>query len=243
MSTRTAKSTRPRSIVRTANHSGGIAGLIDHTLLKADATEKQIRQLCREAVRHGFASVCVNPVWVSLAARLVRRTTVRVCTVVSFPLGAATFDAKGYETVAALSDGAAEIDMVINIGALKAGDDETVLAEISLVAEICRRSQALSKVIIECALLTQAEKVRACRLAARAGADFVKTSTGFASGGATVEDVALMSRTVRKWKLGVKAAGGIRTLADARRMVAAGATRIGTSAGVQIVQEEQSLGG
>lgn len=133
--------------------------------------------------------------------------------------------------------------MVINIGALKAGDDETVLAEISLVAEICRRSQALSKVIIECALLTQAEKVRACRLAARAGADFVKTSTGFASGGATVEDVALMSRTVRKWKLGVKAAGGIRTLADARRMVAAGATRIGTSAGVQIVQEEQSLGG
>jgi len=243
MPTRTAKSTRRRSLARPADPAGGIAGLIDHTLLKPDATEKQIRQLCREAMQYEFASVCVNPAWVTLAARLLRRSTVKVCTVVGFPLGANVLDAKAYETVAALSDGAAEIDMVINIGALKAGDDETVRSEISLVADFCRRGQALCKVIIECALLTDAEKVRACRLAARAKAHFVKTSTGFASGGATVEDVALLSRTVRKWKLGVKAAGGIRTLADARRMIAAGATRIGTSGGVQIVKEERSMGG
>lgn len=239
----TAARTQParrRSAVKAPAPSRPIAHFIDHTLLKPDATEKQIRQLCREAVKHGFASVCVNPVWVLLAARLLKRSTVKVCAVVGFPLGATTSDTKGYETVAAVSDGAREIDMVINIGALKAGDDDTVQADIEFVVALCRKARAVCKAIIECALLADAEKVRACLLAARAGADFVKTSTGFASGGATVEDVALMSRTVRKWKLGVKAAGGIRTLADARRMIAAGATRIGTSAGVRIVEEAQA---
>jgi deoxyribose-phosphate aldolase len=216
----------------------GVAGMIDHTLLKPDATQKDIEQLCREAGEHSFASVCVNPTWVALCVRRLAGTSVKVCSVVGFPLGATTPDAKHYETRRALFDGAGEIDMVINIGALKSGDFRVVERDIEAVTMPCRETGALSKVIIEAALLTDQEKVTACTLAKAAGADYVKTSTGFGPGGATAADVALMRRVVGE-TMGIKAAGGIRDLDSLRAMVAAGATRIGASAGVRIVQESR----
>jgi deoxyribose-phosphate aldolase len=214
----------------------GVASMIDHTLLKPDATRKEIEDLCREAAQFGFASVCVNPAWVATAASLLRSSAVKVCSVVGFPLGATTADVKGYETRRAIFDGAREIDMVINIGALKSGDLRTVERDIEAVTSSCRECGVLSKVIIEAALLTDEEKIAACTLSKAAGADYVKTSTGFASGGATAADVALMRRVVGA-EMGVKAAGGVRDLEGLKAMVAAGATRVGASAGVKIVQQ------
>jgi deoxyribose-phosphate aldolase len=217
---------------------GAIAGLIDHTLLKPDATATEIATLCQEAAQHRFATVCVNPAWVATAARALRGTGVGVSSVVGFPLGATTPDVKAYETRRAIVDGATEIDMVINVGALKSGDLRLVEQDIEGVAAACRACGATSKVIIEAALLTDDEKVSACTLAKAAGADFVKTSTGFGPGGATVADVALMRRVVGA-DMGVKAAGGVRDLEQMQAMVAAGATRVGASAGVRIVRESQ----
>ena len=222
--------------------AGGVAAMIDHTLLKPDATRQEIEALCREASEYGFASVCVNPTWVALCARLLggegHKAATVVCSVVGFPLGATTPDTKHYETRRAIFDGAREIDMVINVGALKSGDVRVVERDIEAVTAPCRESGAISKVIIEAALLSDDEKVTACTLAKAAGADFVKTSTGFGPGGATVADVALMRRVVGEG-MGVKAAGGVRDLEGLKAMVAAGATRIGASAGVRIVQESQ----
>jgi deoxyribose-phosphate aldolase len=222
--------------------SGGVAGtvaeMIDHTLLKPDATRTDVEALCREAAEYKFASVCVNPTWVSTCAQLLKDTSVVVCSVVGFPLGAATPDTKHYETRRAIFDGAREIDMVINVGALKSGDLRLVERDIEAVTTPCREFGALSKVIIEAALLTDDEKVTACTLAKAATADFVKTSTGFGPGGATAGDVALMRRVVGR-EMGVKAAGGVRDLEGLKAMVAAGATRIGASAGVRIVQESK----
>jgi deoxyribose-phosphate aldolase len=212
-----------------------IAALIDHTLLKPDATRKDIENLCREAWEFRFATVCVNPAWVALAAAQLAASRVRVCAVAGFPLGAVTPDAKSYEARRAIFDGAREVDMVINIGALKSGELELVQRDIEAVAGLCRECDVVSKVIIEAALLTVEEKVTVCALVKAAGADYVKTSTGFASGGATVADVRLMRRVVGP-EMGIKAAGGIRTLEELKAMVAAGATRIGTSAGVRIIQ-------
>jgi deoxyribose-phosphate aldolase len=214
----------------------GVAAMIDHTLLKPDATRANIEELCREAAQFKFATVCVNPTWVALAARLLAGSGVGVCSVVGFPLGATTADVKGYETQRAIFDGAREIDMVINIGALKSGDLRTVERDIEAVTVPCRSCGALSKVIIEAALLTDDEKITACTLAKAAGADYVKTSTGFASGGATAADVALMRRVVGA-DMGVKAAGGVRDLEGMKAMIAAGASRVGASAGVKIVQQ------
>jgi deoxyribose-phosphate aldolase len=216
--------------------AGGIAGMIDHTLLKPDATRPEIETLCREAAQYGFVSVCVNPTWVALCARLLRDSPVKVCSVVGFPLGATTTDTKHFETRRAIFDGACEIDMVINIGALKSGDLHTVERDMEAVTGPCREMRAVSKAIIEAAFLTDDEKITACTLAKAAGADFVKTSTGFGPGGATAHDVALMRRVVGA-EMGVKAAGGVRDLEALKAMVAAGATRIGASAGVRIVQE------
>ncbi|HXH06433.1 MAG TPA: deoxyribose-phosphate aldolase, partial [Vicinamibacterales bacterium] len=213
-----------------------IAGLIDHTLLRPDATRNDIETLCREAAQYRFATVCVNPTWVALAASRLRGTGVGVTAVVGFPLGATTPDVKHYETRRAIFDGATEIDMVINIGALKSGDLRLVARDIEAVVGPCHDCRALAKVIIEAALLTDEEKVTACTLARAAGADFVKTSTGFGPGGATPHDVALMRRVVGA-EMGVKAAGGVRDYETARALVAAGATRIGASAGVRIVRE------
>ncbi|AGT32838.1 deoxyribose-phosphate aldolase [Geobacillus genomosp. 3] len=210
-----------------------IAKMIDHTLLKPEATEEQIIQLCQEAKQYGFASVCVNPAWVKTAAQELSGTDVRVCTVIGFPLGATTPETKAFETNNAIENGAREVDMVINIGALKSGADELVERDIRAVVEAAD-GKALVKVIIETALLTDDEKVRACQLAVKAGADYVKTSTGFSGGGATVEDVVLMRRTVGD-KVGVKASGGVRDRKTAETMMEAGATRIGTSSGVAIV--------
>ena len=215
--------------------AGTLAGLIDHTLLKPDASEAEIETLCREAAEHRFASVCVNPTWVATCASLLRPSGVTVCSVVGFPLGATTADVKHYETRRAIFDGAREIDMVLNVGARKSGNLRVVERDIEAVTGPCRESGALSKVIIEAALLTDDEKVTACTLAKAAAADFVKTSTGFGPGGATAADVALMRRVVGD-EMGVKAAGGVRDLDGVRAMVAAGATRIGASAGVRIVQ-------
>jgi deoxyribose-phosphate aldolase len=214
-----------------------LAGMIDHTLLKPEATHDQVAQLCYEARKHGFATVCVNPTHVPLAAQLLRGSPVGVCTVVGFPLGATPPDVKAYEAQLSLDQGATEIDMVINIGALKSKDYEMVARDIRAVVRVCHAHTppALVKVIIEAALLTDEEKIAACLLAKESGADYVKTSTGFASGGATVADVALMRRTVGP-AMGVKAAGGVRTRDEANAMVAAGATRLGASAGVKIVQ-------
>ena len=216
--------------------AGGVAGMIDHTLLNPDATRQEIETLCREAAQYGFASVCVNPTWVALCARLLRDNPVKVCSVVGFPLGATTTDTKHFETRRAIFDGACEIDMVINIGALKSGDLHAVERDMEAVTGPCREMRAVSKVIIEAAFLTDDEKITACTLAKAAGADFVKTSTGFGPGGATAHDVALMRRVVGA-EMGVKAAGGVRDLEALKAMVAAGATRIGASAGVRIVQE------
>jgi deoxyribose-phosphate aldolase len=214
----------------------GVASMIDHTLLKADATRQEIENLCREAAQFRFATVCVNPAWVATAARALAGSGVGVCSVVGFPLGATTADVKAYETRRAIFDGAREIDMVINVGALKSGDLRVVEHDIEAVAATCRECGALSKVIIEAALLTDDEKVTACTLAKAAGADYVKTSTGFGPGGATAADVALMRRVVGA-DMGVKAAGGVRDLEGLKAMVAAGATRVGASAGVKIVQQ------
>lgn len=212
------------------------ASLIDHTLLKPDASEADIRKLCEEAAQFGFASVCVNPAWVRRAAGYLKGSGVPVCTVIGFPLGATLSDVKAYETRRAIFDGAREVDMVINIGALKSGDDCGVEEDIRAVASAAHENGVLCKVIIETALLTDEEKVRACLAAKNAGADFVKTSTGFSKGGATVHDVALMRRTVGN-ALGVKASGGVKGIEDAKAMVEAGATRIGASVGVKIAQE------
>jgi len=211
-----------------------IAGYIDHTLLKPEATEQQIRQLCAEAAEFGFASVCVNPTWVPLAAHLLAGAKPMVATVIGFPLGATLPEVKAYETQRALEAGAAEFDMVINIGALKSKHFRLVEQDIAGVVAAAQGRTV--KVIIETALLTEEEKVEACVIAKAAGADFVKTSTGFASKGATAEDVALMRRVVGS-DMGVKASGGIRSAQDARAMIEAGATRIGASAGVKIVKE------
>ena len=216
-----------------------IAKLIDHTLLKAEATYADIDKLCEEAKKFGFASVCVNPLHVKRAADNLRGAAPLVCTVIGFPLGATPREIKVLETRKALRDGAREIDMVIAIGALKSGDHAYVFDDIRAVAEAAHEGRAILKVIIETALLTDEEKVAACVLAKRARADFVKTSTGFAKGGATAHDVALMARAV-EYKLGVKASGGVGSAADAQKMVAAGATRIGASVGVKIVQEART---
>ena len=210
---------------------------IDHTLLKPDATVDQITKLCREAREYKFASVCVNSCWVRLCAALLRGSGVAVCTVVGFPLGAMIPEAKAYEAEAAIENGATEIDMVINIGALKSKDYRMVAKDLHAVCEVVHEHGALLKVIIEACLLTREEKIIACLLAKNAGADYVKTSTGFSTGGATVEDVELMRKVVGE-ELGVKAAGGIRDKATAEAMLDAGADRLGASAGVQICSEE-----
>jgi deoxyribose-phosphate aldolase len=220
----------------TGGAPAGVSSMIDHTLLKPDATRQDIEALCREAAQFKFATVCVNPTWVALCAKLLSGSGVGVCSVVGFPLGATTADVKGYETQRAIFDGAREIDMVINVGALKSGDLGVVERDIESVTGPCRSCGALSKVIIEAALLTDDEKVTACTLAKAAGADYVKTSTGFGPGGATAADVALMRRVVGA-EMGVKAAGGVRDLEGVKAMIAAGATRVGASAGVKIVQQ------
>ena len=210
-----------------------LAKVIDHTLLKPTATRADIEKLCREALEHGFFSVCINPCWVSTAHELLKGSDVKTCTVIGFPLGANTTEAKVFEAQNALSNGADELDMVINIGALKGKDYQTVLQDI-------RQIRALGdgftlKVIIETSELTDEEKVKACQLAAEAGADFVKTSTGFSSGGATVHDVALMKKSIPAG-MQVKASGGVRTREDAQAMLAAGATRLGASSGIKIIE-------
>lgn len=212
-----------------------IASMIDHTLLKPDATADQIAQLCYEARKYNFASVCVNPTHVKLCAELLQGTQAKVCTVIGFPLGASSPEVKAFEAQTALKDGATEIDMVINIGALKAGDLTLVARDINEVVKVGHGGGAIVKVIIETALLNDEEKVTACLLSKEAGADFVKTSTGFSGGGATVEDISLMRKVVGP-EMGVKASGGVRDFEDAQNMVQAGATRLGASAGVKIVQ-------
>ncbi len=211
-----------------------LARMIDHTLLKPEATKNQVTHLCGEAKKYSFASVCINPSYVPLCAKLLRDTPVKVCTVIGFPLGATSTSAKALEADQALRDGAREIDMVINVGMLKSADYDYVENEICAVVTTGRRYGALTKVIIETALLTDEEKIKACLLAKRAGADFVKTSTGFAKGGATVGDIALMRKVVGS-AMGVKASGGVRTREEALAMVASGADRIGASASVKIV--------
>ena len=214
---------------------GSLAHMIDHTLLKPEASQDQIAQLCYEARKHNFASVCINPTNVKLCAQLLKDSGIDVCTVVGFPLGATPTEVKVFETQQAVRDGATEVDMVINVGALKSRDYELVERDIASIARACHAGNAILKVIIEAALLTDEEKVVACQLAKVAGADFVKTSTGFGPGGATMEDVALMRRVVGP-AMGVKAAGGIRTFEDAQKMIAAGASRLGASASVKIMQ-------
>ncbi|MGM9949871.1 MAG: deoxyribose-phosphate aldolase [Lysinibacillus sp.] len=209
------------------------AGMIDHTLLKADATRPQIEKLCEEAKKYVFASVCVNPTWVKYSAELLAGTDVKVCTVIGFPLGASTSAVKAFETKDAIANGAGEIDMVINIGALKNGEYDVVRDDIKAVVDAANGT--LVKVIIETCLLTDEEKVKACELSVEAGADFVKTSTGFSTGGATAEDIALMRKTVGP-DLGVKASGGVRNLEDMKKMIDNGATRIGASSGVAIME-------
>ena len=216
------------------------SSLIDHTLLKPEASQSDIKRLCDEAAQYGFASVCVNPAWVKKASEFLRGANVPVCTVIGFPLGATLPDVKAFEARRAIFNGAREVDMVINIGALKSGDDCAVEDDIRAVVEAAHENGVLCKVIIETALLTDEEKVRACLASKNAGADFVKTSTGFAKGGATVEDVALMRRVVGS-DLGVKASGGVKGIEDAKAMVEAGATRIGASVGVKIAQEASGI--
>ncbi|KRD99822.1 deoxyribose-phosphate aldolase [Priestia megaterium] len=219
--------------------SQNITGIIDHTLLKADATEDQITVLAQEAKEYSFASVCVNPTWVKKAAELLKDAPeVKVCTVIGFPLGATTSAVKAFETTNAIENGADEVDMVINIGALKDKNYDLVQSDIQAVVDAAK-GKALVKVIIETALLTDEEKAKVSELAVKAGADFVKTSTGFSTGGATVEDVALMRKTVGP-DVGVKASGGVRGLEDAKAMIEAGATRIGASSGVSIAKGQLS---
>ncbi|CAM4378870.1 deoxyribose-phosphate aldolase [Bacillus manliponensis] len=209
------------------------AKLIDHTLLKPDTKKEAIITLCEEAKKYGFASVCINPTWIETAAELLKGTDVKVCTVIGFPLGANTPETKAFEAKDAIEKGATEVDTVINIGALKDKNDELVERDVRAVVEAAK-GKALVKVIIEASLLTEEEKVRACELAVKAGADYVKTSTGFSTGGATVEDVALMRKTVGP-EIGVKPSGGVRSEQDLESMVKAGATRIGTSSAIALL--------
>lgn len=220
-------------------NSDQIAGLIDHTILKPESVRADIERICQEALQYRFASVCVNPCWVPLVARLLAGSPVAVCSVVAFPFGATSTAAKVAESEIAVAEGAGELDMVINIGALRSGDDALVLSDIAAVVSAAHRRNATVKVILETALLSERQIVAACHMAQQAGADFVKTSTGFASGGATVAVVELMRRTVGP-DMGVKASGGIRTLEDFEKMVAAGASRIGASAGIQIVDASRA---
>ncbi|GAF65966.1 deoxyribose-phosphate aldolase [Bacillus sp. TS-2] len=213
-----------------------ISRFIDHTALKADTTEQSIIELCEEAKEYRFASVCVNPTWVKLASKLLEevKDEVKVCTVIGFPLGASTIETKVFETKNAIDNGATEVDMVINIAALKDENNQLIFDEIEAVV-LAAKDKALTKVIIETSLLSDEEKIRACQIAVKAGADFVKTSTGFSTGGATVEDIKLMRETVGP-TIGVKASGGVRDLEGAKTMIESGATRIGASAGISIVQ-------
>ncbi|WEK54141.1 MAG: deoxyribose-phosphate aldolase [Candidatus Cohnella colombiensis] len=215
-----------------------IAGMIDHTLLRADTTRAEIAKLTEEARKYKFASVCVNPTWVAFSAEQLAGTEVKVCTVIGFPLGASTSVVKAMEVKDAIANGATEVDMVINIGQLKDGNDEFVEQDIKAVVDAAS-NKAIVKVIIETCLLTDEEKIRACELSVKAGADFVKTSTGFSTGGATLQDVALMRKTVGA-HIGVKASGGVRSLDDMNKMIEAGANRIGASSGVKIMEGEQS---
>ena len=214
--------------------TANVAAMIDHTLLKPEATKQQIETLCQEAIEHKFFSVCVNPTWVSTAKELLAGSGVKVCTVIGFPLGATTAETKAFEAKNAIENGAEEVDMVINIGALKDKNDDLVEKDIRAVVEAAK-GKALTKVIIETSLLTNEEKVRACELAVKASANFVKTSTGFSGGGAAVEDIELMRKTVGP-NIGVKASGGVRNTEDAKKMIEAGATRIGASSGVAILK-------
>jgi len=232
--TSVAPAERPGSI------PGDLARYIDHTLLKPGSTEEQVRKLCAEALEYNFRSVCINPTWVPLAAELLRGSEVLTCTVVGFPLGANEPAIKAMEARRAIRNGAREIDMVINVGALKSGDDDLVFRDIQAVVEDCVDGNAVCKVILETALLSDAEKRRASELARRAGAHFVKTSTGFSTGGATVSDVALMAEVVRGAGMEVKASGGISSYSDAKAMIEAGATRLGASASIGIVREAKS---
>jgi deoxyribose-phosphate aldolase len=221
-----------------ASYSKALARRIDHTLLKPDATQEQIEKLCREAREHGFATVCVNPYWVRVCAQLLEGSETAVCTVAGFPLGATPPEVKAYEAARAVADGATEVDMVMNVGALKSRDHRIVARDVAGVVEASHGGGARVKVIIEAALLSDDEKVKACVLARAAGADYVKTSTGFGPGGATAADVALMRRVVGPG-MGVKAAGGVRDLESAKAMLEAGADRIGASVGVKIVEESR----
>lgn len=216
-----------------------LAGMIDHTLLKPDASLSEINRLCNEAIEYGFASVCVNPSFVSECFDIVKSSNVKVCTVIGFPLGATTTQVKIFEAEEAIKNGAEEIDMVINIGRLKSNDYEYVFNDIKQLAEIAKKNLCVLKVIIETCLLSDEEKIKACILSKEAGADFVKTSTGFSSGGATARDVALMKFVVGD-NLSVKASGGIRTYVDAIDMISAGASRLGASAGVKILSGQKS---
>lgn len=221
------------------NNPRDLSGLIDHTLLKPNATEAQIAKICGEAIENNFWSVCVNPFWVPLAAELLMESSVKICTVIGFPLGATSSQAKAFEAETAIAQGANEVDMVLNVGALKSGNYDLVISDIQGVVRAAK-GKALVKVILETGLLNEAEKIKSCELSVAAGANFVKTSTGFGPGGATVEDIALMRRVVGP-KLGVKASGGVRDYQTAMAMIKAGATRIGTSSGIQIIAgEEQS---
>lgn len=224
--------------VRSGGFDASIARMIDHTLLKPEATRQQIEELCAEAKQYNFASVCINPSYVKLCAGILRDASVKVCTVIGFPLGATSSEAKAFETEKAIRDGAREVDMVMNVGMLKSGEYDYVQNDIAAVVGAAHRHGVLTKVIIETGLLTDEEKVKACALAKKAGADFVKTSTGFAKGGATVGDVALMRRVVGP-DLGVKASGGVRTQEQALALIASGADRIGASASVKIVTGEK----
>lgn len=217
-----------------------VASMIDHTFLKPDGTEADIRKLCEEARKYQFASVCVNPSYVSLASQLLRDTEVKVCTVIGFPLGATTSVTKAMETRDAIANGATEVDMVINVGALKSGNNLLVKKDIEAVVEAAR-GQAIVKVILETSLLTEEEKVCACLISKYAGADFVKTATGFGPGGATIEDITLMRKTVGI-EMGVKASGGVRDYQTAQAMIQAGASRIGASASVAIAEGDSDSG-
>ena len=212
-----------------------VAGMIDHTMLKQDASEEKITKLCTEAKEHEFASVCVNPCYVSQCSRLLKDTPVHVCTVIGFPLGATSSASKAFEARVAIADGADEVDMVVNVGKIKSGDWDFVTRDIQAVVDAVAPTKTLLKVIIETCLLTDDEKVKVCQIAKKCGADFVKTSTGFSTGGATPEDVALMRKTVGE-TMGVKASGGIRTAKDAIACIEAGATRLGVSAGIAIIE-------
>ncbi len=230
-----------RAIPPTELDVHALAQMIDHTILKPDASWTDVEQTCREAMKYQFFSVCVNSVWVPRVRDRLHGSNVKVCAVVGFPLGTQPPRIKAMEAEEALREGASEIDTVIHIGGLKSGEDKAALDDIRAVVKICEKGGALCKVILETCLLTHAEKILACELSMQARANFVKTSTGFSTGGATEEDVSLMARTVAPAQLGVKASGGIRTYTDVKKMIAAGATRIGASSSVHIVKEARAI--